>query len=392
MNFIIDTLTRRLGVLRTWGSLGRVVVWIAVWALIISLVVLPRNPSYEDREHAADDPPSTVRYTGPISRQDFSGFIAPPRRDDHFTIAWIGGSEVKLQSVSIPAEFEQRVRSVGGQPIQIDAYTIVSPRVIDALGAIDAARTSGADAIVVSLQPVWTTDDHSLQTWPNLDVADFGLLWKRPAAWPAALSFTTPADVTWSLSRTLVPLVNAQFEANDSASEIIDAFDVVKRPSPTDDRPSVDQGDPRLPSSAPQFWQIQRDGLAVVQNTMTRVASQLFDESTSIAEKFTDLLIEAVSDAEVPIYMYAPPFAPSALSDPLFDRSSSRVEAYWQGFADDVTSRMVLIDGGSMTAEFATDEMYFDVIHLADAGPFASILVERICQHWRSVDADLECA
>jgi hypothetical protein len=391
MNFIVDLLIRRLGVLRTWGSLGRVVVWVAVWALIISFAISPQQPSHEDREHAVDNPASTVRYAGPISRQDLSGFIGPPHRDDHFTIAWIGGSEVKLQSVSIPAEFEQRVRSVGGRPIQIDAYTIVSPRVIDALAAVDAALANGADAIIVSLQPVWTTDDNSLYVWRNLDIADSGLLFGRPDAWPAAVAFTTPADLGWSLSRALFPVVEAQFDANDSAAEIVDSVDIIARPAPDAVQPQAEPGDPRLPSSTPQFWQIQRDGLAVLENTTIRVASQLSDESTSIAERFTNLLIETVSDADVPVYMYAPPFAPQALTDPIFATSAARVEAYWLAAAENVTTLKVRIDGRSMTAEFANDDMYFDVIHLADAGPFASILVERICHHLRSLDSELEC-
>ncbi len=63
------------------------------------------GPTSDDRDHVQDVPPSDVSYLGPTSRQDFGGFLAPPHRtDEPFTVAWIGGSEVKLQGVSLAGE------------------------------------------------------------------------------------------------------------------------------------------------------------------------------------------------------------------------------------------------------------------------------------------------
>src|SRR5690606_36169511 len=108
------------------------------------------------------------------SHTDFAGYLPPPHDPDGFTVAWIGGSEVKLREVSVPGAVEQRVGTVGGRPLLVDSYNLIAPRMIDVLRAIDTARGSGADAIVVALNPAWVRSERSMRDWPNLDVANVG--------------------------------------------------------------------------------------------------------------------------------------------------------------------------------------------------------------------------
>lgn len=163
MTRFLRFLTDRYGVFRTWPSFARVGAWVVLWTLLISAVVAPTLPSYTDRAHTPDEPPSNVRYVGPVSRTDFGGFLPPDHQDDSFTVAWIGGSEIKLNQVSVPGAVENRIGTVGGQPLLIDSYNVIAPRLIDVYRAADTAIDHGADAIVVAMNPVWTRSEWSMR-------------------------------------------------------------------------------------------------------------------------------------------------------------------------------------------------------------------------------------
>ena len=107
MNRVIAFLTR-LRVLDTRSSMVRVVVWTVAWVLVIGHVVTPLAPRYAERPTPADDPPTAVRYVAPSAQTDLAGFLPPPHDPNAFTIAWIGGSETKLNGVSVPGELSRR--------------------------------------------------------------------------------------------------------------------------------------------------------------------------------------------------------------------------------------------------------------------------------------------
>ena len=146
MNRPIALLTR-MGVLDTRASMIRVAAWITAWALLIGHVVTPLAPRYTERPTVADIPATAVRYVAPSSQTDLAGFLPPKHDPKAFTIAWIGGSETKLNAVSVPGEFSRRVTSVGGKPVRVDSYNLVAPRTLDAYLALRAAIESKADAL-----------------------------------------------------------------------------------------------------------------------------------------------------------------------------------------------------------------------------------------------------
>ncbi len=396
MNSLVITLMRRLAVGTSWGGVLRITAWVVVWVVVISWVIDPAPPSPADRDIEADVPASEVRYLGPVSPGDLAGFVAPSPADtdDVFTVAFVGGSELKLRDVSVVGEVASRIGSVGGQPTRFDAYTLVAPRPIDALRGMEAAIANGSDAIVVSLNAVWTTDEWSMREWPNLDVANFGTLWRTPGSWPWALAFQSPGDAAWRVTRAISPIVEAQQRLGGRADGWVERLDVVDQPEGGADELPPPELEPQLAGDATTFWLVDEYGPDVMADTTERVARMVegFDADAPAARHFTQRLIDTAESAGVPVYLYVAPFSPESALNPRFAAAEERVAAFWSEAASAIDSELVTVEPTSMTPEFADRAVYFDIVHMADAGPFADVLVGRLCGQWRSVDPNQECA
>lgn len=391
MNRLIDVLGRRFGLFRTWGSFGRVAAWAAIWMLVLSAVAAPHLPRYTDRPHDADRPPSEVRYVGPISTRDFGGYLPPPDVPGSFRLAWIGGSEIKLREVSVPGEFSRRVATVGGQPLLVDSYNLIAPRLIDVIRAVETAADSGADAIVIALNPAWTRSEWSMRGWPNLDVSNLGSLVRHRSTWSWAAALTSPADVGWRLSRAAFPVVEAQARLNERLQRERERLSILTEPV---EPRSPDPGDPRLPPEAAAFWLVQEDGPDVLADGDTRVGALM--DGIGVDERearfFAHRLVEAIGETGVPGFLYATPFAAESLAKPEFAASAERVAAFWEAIAADIDDPRITLVPRSATDTFPAPGLFFNNVHMNDAGPFADILVGWICTHWSTIDPTLECA
>jgi hypothetical protein len=394
-----SSIVRRLGVGRTWGSIGRIVAFTVAWVLVIGWIVDPAAPSATDREREPDVPASPVRYLGPISPGDYGGFVAPTPGDDDdvFTVAFVGGSELKLREVSVVGEVANRITAVGAMAARFDGYTVVAPRPIDALRGMESAIANGSDAIVVSINAVWLTDEWSMREWENLDVANFGTLWRDPGSWPWALALESPGDAAWRVGRAVSPVVEAQQRLSTSAAGWVERLDMLEQPEPDaggDAPPAGDANAVQLGGDPTTFWLVDAHGPDVMGDTTERVARMVegFDAEAPASRHLVDRMIDTAEAADVPVFFYVAPFAPESASNPRFVAAEAKVTAYWTEIATTVTSPLVAIEPRSLTPEFADRAAYLDVVHMADAGPFADVLVGRLCEHWRTIDQTLECA
>lgn len=397
MNGWTAAVVRRLGVGRSWASIGRIAAWTVAWVLVVGWIVRPAPPSPADRDIAADVPASPVRYLGPMSEGDLAGFIAPDPgdTDDVFTVAFIGGSEVKLREVSLAGEVANRIHTVGGMPARFDAYTVQAPRPIDVLRALDAAVANGSDAIALSINAAWLTDEWSMRKWENLDVANFGTLWGDLGSWPWAIALQSPADAAWRLSRAVSPIVEAQQRLSARAADWVDHLDVLERPPvdpATEAEPPADL-EPQLAGDASTFWLVDAYGPTIMDDTTERVARMVegFDADSPASAHFVRRLVETAEDAGVPVFLYVAPFSPESASNPRFVAAQQKVTDYWTAVAATVTSSLVTIEPASMTPLFADRAAYFDVVHMYDTAPFADVLAPRLCELWQAADASWRC-
>ena len=395
----------RLGVGGTWGSIGRIAAFAAIWVVIIGVVVSPRATVPADRDIDADMPPSAVEYLGALSRQDFSGFLpATNSIPDSFQVAWVGGSETKWESRSVPGQVTQFMSTFGGAPIEHDAYTIIAPRQIDALRAIDAALSDQPDALVVSMNPVWVSDEWSAREWPNLDVAEITTLLSDPMLWPWALALTSPEDVGWNISRELSPVVAAQSRLNADAQDVVEALDVVEHPPPATTVPGaplpVPVGDPRLPVGDPSyFWLTQEYGAERIEDSTERVALMLdgLVGDDSVARQLATQIADKVEAAGIPVFLYPAPTSPDSFDNAHFASSFADLQSFWTDIASAVDSPLVHFEIESMTAAFADGEGlvnggFIDVVHMYDTTPFASVLAPKLCAQWSAAIPGKSCA
>lgn len=399
--FLID----RLGVGGSWGSIGRIAGFAAVWVYLLGLVASPRASTTADRNVDADIPASPVEYLGPVSRQDYGGFLpATDSTPDAFRVAWVGGSETKWESRSVPGQITQFMSTFGGAPIEHDAYTIIAPRQIDALRAIDAALDDQPDALVVSMNPVWVSDEWSAREWPNLDVDEITTLLADPMLWPWALALTSPEDVGWRVTRELSPIVEAQTRLNADAQDIVGALDIVESPLPSTTQPGVPLpepvGDPRLPVGDPSyFWLVQEYGSERIVDSTERVALMIdgLVGDDSVARQLATQIAQKVEAAGIPVFLYPAPTSPDSFDNEHFAASFANLRRFWYDIAASVDSPLVHFEIESMTAAFADGDGlvnggFIDVVHMYDTAPFAGILAPKLCAQWSAAFPGDSCA
>ncbi len=98
---------------------------------------------------ATSVPPTTAAPAASTTPPTTQPEIAPIR------VGWIGGSEVVLREVSLPAMANQSGASVAGRPLAFEAFTQIAPTPADTAGWVDAAVDSGVDALIVTFNPQW---------------------------------------------------------------------------------------------------------------------------------------------------------------------------------------------------------------------------------------------
>jgi hypothetical protein len=390
MNRTAAFVTGRLGVGRSWASVGRIVGFAVLWTLLISAVVAPRAPSLADRDVDPDIPPSRdVRYVGPISKRDYGGFLPPPDDPNAFTLAWFGGSEVKLFNTSVPGTFTSRVGTVGDRPLVVDSYNVIAPRLIDVIRAVETADAAGADAIVIALNPAWVRSEWSVRDWPNLDVSNPTTLFRRRSTLAWAFGLTSPADLAWRATRGAIGLVDAQVRINGYAHDELDRLDILDDPA----EPPIADVDPRLPTDPTGFWLVREYGPEILTVEDDRVRSIMTGTGSSQheAEFFARLLLDTASATGVPVFMYATAASPESFRNPEFDAAAAEVEGFWRTLQAEIDSPLVQIEPRMLTRDIAIDGLFFDTVHMRDPVPFVAALTPLLCAQWIALDPTWEC-
>ena len=387
----IDWLTNRAKVLDTRASFVRVVAWVIVFVVFVGRAISPAAPRATDRAVAADVPASVnVRYIAPTSETDFAGFLPPKHDPSAFTVAWIGGSESKLNAVSVPGEVSRRISAVGGRKLLIDSYTLVAPRALDAYFALRAAIDSHADAIVMTINPVWFTPEWSIHEWVNLDVSQPTALLRTPRTWRWALAFQSPSDVALATMRSAVPLVAAQLEANKTMRRALDHLDLLHHdPAPPAAKPAP--GPLRYGSD---FFLAEANGGTIPGSSVQRLGLLLKGlgiHSGDIGDDSIRLLLDTAAASHTPTYVYTNPLSfeafDNAVLGPLAEADARRLAR----LAAETASPNVVVQSKYLTHELAPSDVFFDVAHMNDAGPMADLLVTKLCGAWPGTNPPLSC-
>jgi hypothetical protein len=392
----MDWLTNRARVLDTRSSFVRVVAWIVLFVVVLGRAVSPAAPTATDRAVAVDVPASVnVRYIAPTSETDFAGFLPPKHDQSAFTVAWIGGSESKLNAVSVPGEVSRRVSAVGGRKLLIDSYNLVAPRALDAYFALRAAIDSHADAIVMTINPVWFTPEWSIHEWTNLDVSQPSALLRTPGTWKWALAFQSPSDVALATMQRAVPLVAAQIKANKTMQDALDHLNLLHLdPAPVAPKPAP--GPLRYGSD---FFLAESNGGTIPGSSVQRLALLLKGlgmHSGDIGDDSIRLLLDTAEASHTPTYVYTNPLSfeafDNAVLGPLAEADARRLARIAAPItAPNVPASNVVVQSKYLTHELAPSDVFFDVAHMNDAGPMADLLVSKLCGPWPGTNPPLSC-
>lgn len=398
MNRVIAFL-HHLRVLDTRSSVLRVVAWTVVSVVVISQVLAPAGPRYTDRHTPADNPPSAVRYVAPMAKTDLAGFLPPPHDPKAFTIAWIGGSETKLDSVSVPGEVSRRITKVGNRPVRIDSYDLVAPRTFDVYLALVAAIRSKADAIVMTINPVWFTPQWSIHDWPNLDATDPLAFAQHLGTAPWLVSSVPPSDFSWAALFATLPLLRQQTKINIRLGRDIDNIGVLGRPA-TPLPPPL----PPKPFRAfeTDFWLSQHyGGRPFNEDTLPKSIERLAlllkglpgIDDRQLGARYVKLLLSDAAGSGRPTFVYSNPLSPAGLADPTLGPLATHDEDQLTALAAEIKAPNLVEQPGDLTRDMAPDpNLFADVAHMNSAGPLADVLTPRLCDALVHINPRLACS
>lgn len=381
----VTTLLRRAGVFSTWGSVARVAAWTVAAALVLGRVLPSHTTTYTDRPIPADEPASAVRYVAPFDKGDEDGFLAPPHDPNSYTVAWIGGSEVKWQGVSVPARFASRVSAVGDKPVVIDAYSMLAMRSVDALTALHAAIDNDSDAIVVAVNPSWFFPEWSEQAWQALDVAYPGTLWRDPSTWGWAPFIASPADLLLALAGSAVPLVDNRGSARDNVNGVFDATDVLLHPPADSSPPTTLKG---LPADSSDFWMLHergRESQTSFSARFTVFLQGLEDADHSAGDDAIRQLVDVAAGSGRPVFFYFTPVSFDVLDNPVDEPLVAALEERLAAIADGAAGPTVTVQADSLSREMEPADVFLDVVHMNNPEPLLDLLTPLLCDQWKRV-------
>jgi hypothetical protein len=97
---------------------------------------------------AAPDAPATTSAAPSIT-------TPPPADTSPLEVAWVGGSEVELRDVSLPALADGMGLAVDDRRLAFRGITTIAASADDTHGMIVSALEAGADALIVTVNPQW---------------------------------------------------------------------------------------------------------------------------------------------------------------------------------------------------------------------------------------------
>jgi hypothetical protein len=80
---------------------------------------------------------------------------SPPSQPSPLRVGWVGGSEVALREVVLPALANELSLRVDDRPVVFEPFTTIAPSPADTEELVLAALDSGADALIVTYNPQW---------------------------------------------------------------------------------------------------------------------------------------------------------------------------------------------------------------------------------------------
>jgi len=386
----LDTLRDRFGFVVTRWAIVRIAAFAVLTLVVAGIVVEPRPGERDDAALATSQTRNVALPFG-----DPRGFD-PTAKGDHFTIAWIGGSETMAVGprtrAYIAGLVTERLGTVDGRPVSTDLYYLDAIRLVDEVAALSSALSSKPDLVVISLNPVWVLNDLALQQWGYLDGAlARGSVWP-PSRWAVAASVLSPGDVGWRVLAAASPsLVGDRFVWGLDASETtagLSFLDVVAGEKP----PTTELG--ALAARRPvDFWFSRftpsNPGTDLAEKQLGILERQMASRS-SINAVAVRQMFEMVRTAGADAYFYVHPIDPTVYAQPDARRYIAELRAELARVTAGQTSGTIAFDPQGLQDRVAPSE-YRDIVHVRDGRNEAAVLTTDLCALLRSTGHRPDC-
>jgi hypothetical protein len=386
-----DRLIERLkavGFVPTWAALVRIGLWMIVALLAVDLALPDRAPNLAAEFENRAAPNAWIRSVT-AQRGDPRGFT-PSSNDDVFKIAWIGGSELLMRNDDgrsfLPHLVHERLQHADGLPVSIDMYFVSGMRLLDEYAAVLAALDNGVDAVVVSLNPVWSTSDLSIHGWDGLDTGLVTHLLGRPGAWPIGASFLSPSDLFWSVVNRF-DVSDDRYQWAGEYAAFFDGFTLIPSPpaAPSDDTPE--------PSGLDQIRQMRSPLEFWARFAPRQVATlERFSTSTSgVNDVILSLIADALVDGDVPAYVYTAQINYDRMNDPEDAAWIDKIERTLTDHTADFQSPTIDFEPALLSRRVG-DLVFQDIVHVSSFGAAPDVISDDLCRLLREHGHRPECA
>jgi hypothetical protein len=376
----------RLGFTASWRGLLRVAAWFLIGLLAIGTILPDKSPNLAADVYNRRAPNPWVRSIT-AARGDPRGFT-PTTNDGVFKVAWVGGSESQQIGDDysfLPMLVRDELPVVDGRPVSIDMYFVSGMRLVDQYAGVLAAIADDVDAIVVALNPVWSTTDLAIHGLTALDpeLATHALM--RPRAWPIALSLLRPSDLLWGEASRGSAAIDDRYQWGAAMQSRVDRWTLL--PEPQQDVDAADEAELseldriRAMTSPLEFWTTYAPfvGPDVTGSARTAASFERFASSASgLNRSVLRRMGEAITDSGIPTLVYNAQVNGEILDDPLAAPFVATAEAALAGEADSFDAPKVIFRPQTLTRR-AHDMVFEDIVHVLRFGSAVDVVTSDLC-------------
>lgn len=391
---------RHLGFTATWLGLARIAVWFLVGLVSISMILPDRSPNLATDVYNRRAPNTWVRSIT-TARGDPRGFV-PTDSDGVFKVAWIGGSETQQlgdQFTFLPMLVRDTLPSVDGRPVSIDMYFVSGMRLTDEYAGLLAAIADDVDAIVVSLNPVWSTTDLAIHGRTSLDPELATHALGHPRSWPIALSLLRPSDLLWGEASRGSAAIDDRYQWNVAMQSRVDRLTLLSEPAPQAPADPADEAELseldkiRAMTSPLEFWTAYAPSVEPDVRGSARTAASFDRYATSASglnRSILRLMGDAITDSGIPTLVYNAQVNNDVLDDPLVEPMVARAEASLASTAGSFDAPTVIFRPQTLTRR-ADDMVFNDIVHVSSFGSAVDVVAFDLCAVLKASGHRPEC-
>ena len=392
---------KRLGFAPSWLGLVRVAAWLLVGLVALGAVLPDKSPDIGADAYNRRVPNPSVRNIA-TARGDPRGFT-PTSSEDVFKVAWIGGSEIQEISETsysfLPISVREKLPTVDGRPVSVDMYFVSGMRIADQYAAVLAAIGDDVDAIVVSLNPVWSTTDLAIQGWTTLNPLFATYTLPRPSAWPISLSLLAPSDLVWGEASRVSAAIDDRYQWGTEMQSTVDGWTLLPDTAPAAPLdPAAEAALPELDriramTSPLEFWSTYAPVVEPDVTGSARTAAS-FDRYARSESGLNRLILQqmgdAITESGIPTLVYNAQVNYNILADPVVAPAVARVEATLAGEADSFASPNVTFHSETLSRR-VPDMQFNDIVHVANFGVAPGLVASELCTLLQTSDHQPEC-